>query len=399
MLPDHPAADPRTTHSVRPVLSDEDVIAGHPFGRAPGLPMPAAVHHDPRAALRAALLPALHRPPCVVAFSGGRDSSVLLAVASRIAAEEGLDRPVAHTFRYPGDPDAEESKWQEAAMAHLAERRLRPEWTRTEIVDELDLVGPVMEPLLRESGTPLYPPALAPTVVLTRIASGGSLVTGNFGDEVLGNHRAGVLRAVWRRRARGMARSDWSATAFAISPGPLRRRIVARQDGGNAWLRPPARTRVAVLNARADADLPLRWDRSVRAVMATRAATIGWQTRRWIAEQEGCSLVEPFGTPEFVECWARFGGRRGGPTRTGAVRLLSGSLLPQDLVVRRGKAVFNRSRFGPASRRFAQGWDGSGVDHSAVDAERLRQEWLADAPSSATALLLQQAWLARNGSL
>jgi len=55
--------------------------------------------------------PALLRPPCVVAFSGGRDSSRLLAAAADLAAREDLAPPTAYTFRYPLDPAADESHW------------------------------------------------------------------------------------------------------------------------------------------------------------------------------------------------------------------------------------------------------------------------------------------------
>ncbi|HLF44659.1 MAG TPA: hypothetical protein VJA46_14195, partial [Acidimicrobiia bacterium] len=40
---------------------------------------------DPLAVLEKLLLPALESPPCFVEFSGGRDSSALLAVAVDVA--------------------------------------------------------------------------------------------------------------------------------------------------------------------------------------------------------------------------------------------------------------------------------------------------------------------------
>jgi hypothetical protein len=56
----------------------------------------------PRAALEAAVLPALRRSPCLVSFSGGRDSSAVLAVAASVARREGLPLPIPATNRFPG---------------------------------------------------------------------------------------------------------------------------------------------------------------------------------------------------------------------------------------------------------------------------------------------------------
>ena len=57
-----------------------------------------AAIRDPRRALEHVVREALLRPPCGVAFSGGRDSSAVLAVAAHVARRDGL--PAA-------DPDHE----------------------------------------------------------------------------------------------------------------------------------------------------------------------------------------------------------------------------------------------------------------------------------------------------
>src|SRR4051794_21602991 len=75
--------------------------------------------HDARHELHDAVARALQRPPCYLAFSGGRDSSLLLAVAVHVARERGLELPIALTARYPGHPDTVETKWQDMVARHV----------------------------------------------------------------------------------------------------------------------------------------------------------------------------------------------------------------------------------------------------------------------------------------
>ncbi len=62
--------------------------AGAPGPRVPAPPAPTA-----REAIERAVLPALQRQPCLVAFSGGRDSSAVLAVAALVARRPGWRSP------------------------------------------------------------------------------------------------------------------------------------------------------------------------------------------------------------------------------------------------------------------------------------------------------------------
>src|SRR5687768_13796753 len=54
-----------------------------------------------REALEQAVLVGLMRPPCVVSFSGGRDSSAVLAIAAHVARREGLPLPIPVSLRFP----------------------------------------------------------------------------------------------------------------------------------------------------------------------------------------------------------------------------------------------------------------------------------------------------------
>ena len=74
--------------------------------------------HAPGCA-RAAILPALLRPPCVMSFTGGRGSSLVLAVAVQLARREGLELPVPATIRMRGSANADESAYQERLVIRL----------------------------------------------------------------------------------------------------------------------------------------------------------------------------------------------------------------------------------------------------------------------------------------
>src|SRR5215210_5370570 len=74
-------------------LTPLEVASGLLFGFTPGERLPGTNEGEsrtPRGALERAILPGLLRPPCLVGFSGGRGSSVVLALAVDVARREGL---------------------------------------------------------------------------------------------------------------------------------------------------------------------------------------------------------------------------------------------------------------------------------------------------------------------
>src|SRR3954449_3740377 len=105
------------------------------FGRADGSPaLDRRATTPPRTALEQALVPALRRAPCIVSFSGGRDSSALLAVATRLARRECLPAPIPATLRFPDADLSDEAEWQDALVRRLG----CTDWIRLDHTHELD---------------------------------------------------------------------------------------------------------------------------------------------------------------------------------------------------------------------------------------------------------------------
>ena len=180
------------------------------------------IHAPP---LNSVVREALLRPPCGVAFSGGRDSSVVLAVAAHVARRDGLAAPIPITKVFPDVPTTEESSWQELVIRHL---RLH-DWELVSIDDELDLVGPLATANLVEHGV-VWPPMIHGDIPVLERLGGGTLIDGEGGDEVLGvaAHRiapvAGLPRAPrpvqWRRVRRSARGPGAGSAASAARPAP-----------------------------------------------------------------------------------------------------------------------------------------------------------------------------------
>ncbi len=161
-------------------MSARDVLFGFVGGEQP--------HHledlrvrgpAPRAALEGILAEELSQQRCLVSFSGGRDSSALLAVALDVARRHGLPEPAAFTLRYPGDAGAEESAWQQLVIDHL-----RPAaWEIVEVAPgSAEFLGPVGTASLKSNGM-LWPPALHLETGWLGLCAGTTIITGEGGDE------------------------------------------------------------------------------------------------------------------------------------------------------------------------------------------------------------------------
>lgn len=350
--------------------------------------VPVAAAGEPSQVLEPILLRYLGRSPCFVAFSGGRDSSVLLAAAVRVARREGLPLPVPITLRYPEAPDTDECHWQDIVLRHLGVR----ERIVLTVHDEHDPIGPIAGPLLRRHGL-LWPPNLAPTWRMLDQAHGGALLTGEGGDETFGLKRVTPLTKALRARGRVNARVCSDALR-ALTPAPVRRSAAARLSYRRLWLRAP----VEALLARRDADdvaaYSLHAGRHTRQFATRRCARHAYETVRALGAEIDTAYVQAFAEPEFVASVASAAGFWGWTGRTATMRALFDDLLPRTLFERSTKATFGRALFTEQTRAFARGWTGDGVDEALVDPEALRDNWLSARPYAPTMSLLQQAWLA-----
>ena len=352
-------------------------------------PQPEALDLTPLAALERCLLPALMRPPCVVAFSGGRDSSGVLAAAVHLARREGLPPPIALTRRWPRHPGTDESYWQELVISALGVA----DWERVDY-EETDVIGPSSRASLARRGL-LWPPLVHSWPALFARARGGSFVNGEGGDEVFGPRRCTpVLYALahWRHLRLPAA----SAAAMALAPRPLRRQGAFRSFKDAApWLRAEARAEYQRQLAEEKAGEPLHWARSLWWHLGWRSLQLGSTNLALIATEEGARLFQPLLDPVFVAALGRSAGPLGHRGRTNAMRTVFHGLLPDELLARTTKPDFTSAIFGTWTRDFVHDWDGSGVETSLVDLEALRKAWQKPSPPAGTSLLIQQAWLGR----
>ncbi|WP_156252159.1 asparagine synthase-related protein [Pseudactinotalea terrae] len=345
---------------------------------------------SPREALAGVIRPALLDGPCYVTFSGGRDSSAVLAAATALARAEGLADPVPVTRRYPHIPDTDENEWQELVVSHLGLR----DWIRLDLTDdETDLLGPTAQASIRRHGV-LFPPALHSHGVVYQHMRGGSMLTGEGGDEVLGARRVTPLTLLRRRRTPTLALLRRACDA--LLPRPLRAAAVRHElpvAELQSWLLPDAANRHSRMLAAAEATEPLRFSDAIAWVGRKRV----WHTmdinQRIVASDYDVRAINPLIHPDFLAALARAGGFWGYNGRTSVMKALFADVLPPSVLTRGSKGAFNRAYSGRYTQAFAREWDGTGVDTSLVDVVALRSQWLSDTPTMSAAMLLHSAWL------
>lgn len=360
-------------------LSPLELASGLVLGRASATGDLARRHltaspgPDPASTLEDAVRPALQRPPCLVSFSGGLDSSLVLAVADRLARCEGLPRPIPVTLRFPDAPRAQEDSSQERVVRALGCR----DWERITVTEELDLLGPVAAVALRRHGVRHPANAFLHLPMLER-AAGGSLLTGIGGDQILGG---------WPRVPR------WRRPWWWPGRGP----VGGRTTPDLGWLRPAAQRVVRRRLARERASQPSALDRRVCWHLGRRDLRLTLETIAMMAEGAGAVTTSPLADPGFVAALAAHGRATGGPAPglAGRRALLADVFddLPPAVISRRGKATFSEVFRRRNTVHLLGRWDGGGVDETLVDPVALRHAWARPTPTFLTALLAQQLWL------
>ena len=366
------------------------------FGRAPETrPLERRVRLSPMQALERALLEALQHRPCLIAFSGGRDSSALLAVALRVAREHALEQPVPVTLRFPNARLTMENEWQELVVGRLGCN----DWLRLEHRDDLDLIGPAAMRVMTWNGVP-YPYNLHLLLPMLEAAGGGTLVSGVGGDQTL--LAAGRALDVLAGRVRPVPR-DSLRIAAGVAPAALRRPVLRRRlrltlpwlsDAGNEAL-----TEAALGQ---EARRPLRWDARLREMWRSRVFRLMLDRIDALGSLVDAKAVHPFLDPRFLSALATTGGRTGFTDRTAAMRALFADELPDQVNKRGSKASFDEVLFTRRSRRYVAELDEArlvgllrdlGADEI-VDPPALLAHWRTNRPMANSFLLVQACRLA-----
>lgn len=375
-----PALDPLEVHS--------GLIGGPRRTALPPDPVPPLAG-TPREVLEAMLVEPLSQPPCHVAFSGGRDSSAMLAVATHVARRHGLDDPIPLSARLEEHPRTWETEWQELVIGHLGLR----EWTRLPITDQLDALGPEAAGALRRHGM-FWPSQGHSMLVFARHAGGGSMLTGGGGDEVFtswSQRRIALRRLVGLRPRRRALK--W--IAFTRLPQRIQAAyLFDRSPVSTPWLRPEPDRELQQQRRRRALTFTKDWNEVLEGLIQSRYLELLRPVLDTFAADYGVRLMEPFYDRRFVRAMGRAAPQDGYETRTHALEAHFSDLLPPEILRRGTKAVFSEAAWGAHARGFAEQWDGGGLDETIVDIGRLREEWAKERPNARSLGCLHQAYLA-----
>lgn len=338
----------------------------------------------PRRVLERQVIDALRHPPCVVAFSGGRDSSAMLALAAHCARHEGLPLPVPATHRFDGIAGPSETTWQERVVRYLA----LDDWIVHRWRDEMDLLGPYARRVLRRWG-PVYPHNAHFLTPLLEDAAGGTLVTGIGGDEIF------CALSGFRAVARALRAGD-AACALGVLPEPVWLPLAQRRLPPLPWLTTEADQIRRRETARRQGAVRYRWAGVVDAWHHSPDRRSSRRTDTALAAWCGTSIASPLESRDFLESLASDVHWLGYRSRAEITRRLFSDVLPEAVVVRADKAYFNQAFFSAHSRSFVAAWDGSHLDRRLALEQPLRAAWSQRLVDARTFALLQQLWCESN---
>lgn len=374
-------------------LDPIEIACGIPLGTHPGIATPPPESHlSPRQALEEVVLDALRRSPCVVSFSGGQDSSAVLALAVSVARREGLPLPVAATTVFPGSAETDEGEYQRHVLKHLGVT----DHVRIELHEELGALGPAARAALTRHGL-IWPANLHFALPILELARGGSLLTGVGGDEL--GRIDGALHA--ERVVAGYASArrprDAARVAYRRSPSIIRtaREYVrgAQYIADMPWLTKRAR-RIARRRFAEEYTLPWGYQAIMSFYWKRRAVQVGRSNFAVLGSAYSATVHHPFVDERTISAFAATGGLTGHGDRRQILERHLGDLLPNALIQRRTKASFDDPLWTADTIEFARSWSGEGVEGRLVDAEKLRREWLSGRNNLISVLLLQSTWLA-----
>jgi asparagine synthetase B (glutamine-hydrolysing) len=359
------------------------------YPHAPPIPEPIP-GVGARSAMEGVIREGLRHPPCVVTFSGGRDSSAVLAMAALVARRHGLEPPIPFTLRFPSVVTAAEDEWQRPLIDRL---QLGDRWIRLDVDHEADCVGPWARQVHGQLGLvwPFNSHFLLP---MAQAAAGGTLLTGVGGDEMLTPASVyQVAELVAGRRRPG--RNDFRRVARALAPRALRREVLRRRwPSSMRWLTAGAEAEHRRREAAFEAAAPMHWGRQLaRYTWPTRYIHVARASLAAVAAVGGARVLHPLHEPPVVAALAQEGGFVGLGTRTQAMIHLFGDLLPPEHLSRRSKATFGLAFWSRHARAMAGAWDGTGLNPDLVDSEVLAQEWAEECPDARSYLMLQKVWI------
>lgn len=366
-----------------------DIERAFAFPGSGTLDSSVSAHHEPaspRQALESIVESAFTGAPVYVLFSGGRDSSAVLALAVLIARRLGADDPIPVTGQHPEAPRSSESEWQDLVLDHLKIK----ERVILEFRGEQSLLGDAARAGLARHGL-LWPPALHLHGAIYRQLAPGIVLSGEGGDLAIEGRRITKLEEAVRKR--------WIRTSIREAIDLARVRKTQKQISDTILMASPwltAEGRRLLPEVVRPLKEPLAWSRSLRAVVEARPAAMSRTNFAGVVHAHGHDPVNPFDDETFFSALEAAGGFWGFGGRTEMMRFLFSDLLPDAILSRTTKAAFNETRWTPVEREFAAAWTGSGVDEGLVDPERLRNEWLNDSPSPLSSVSLHAAWLADN---
>jgi asparagine synthase (glutamine-hydrolysing) len=316
----------------------------------------------------------------------------VLAVAAAVARREGLPPPVPITHRFPGASGTDESAWQELVVRHIGV----DDWLRVEVGSELEAIGPVAASVIERHGI-LWPCNSYFHDPIFEAAAGGAVLTGIGGDEAFMGSGWDRAVAVLQGRARPVPR-DVLRIGLAVAPAAVKRSVARRRMPELLpWLRPAAWREVEAWLVAESAAEPLSHRRRLRRLLGSPALRLGLQGMGTLAAGRDVLAVHPLHDAGFLATLCAEPPEARRRSRSAAMEALVGDLLPREVLRRSTKSHFAEVLWGPASRAWAAGWDGAGIDEEIVDTERLRAIWTSAEPDTQTITLLQAAWRSRLG--